>query len=167
MKIVTNPSWKIAVVFRKSVSSDEHDLGRCHRQEDEHVRRSAPDEMVPDDRHGDERAERRRHDGRHETDLERRDDRVLNPEHCVPVDPVVERELLPHVVEPARRLVEREEDHDGDREHQVPHGEERIHRQRMALDEPPHTCRGTRSGTRWRDSDRRHPVSLSDPTTRA
>ena len=29
----------------------EHDLGRRHRQEDEHVRRSAPDEVVADDRH--------------------------------------------------------------------------------------------------------------------
>ena len=57
------------------------------------------------------------------------------PSTAFQLDPVVEREPLPDVVEPARGLVEREEDHDGDREHQVADGEERVHGQRMALHE--------------------------------
>ena len=46
-------------------------------------------------------------------------DGLAEPEHRVPVEPVVERELLPDVVEATCGLVEREEDDDGDRQHQV------------------------------------------------
>ena len=145
----------------------EDDLRRRHREEHEDVGRSAPDEVMADDRHRDERPERRGHDRREQADLERRDDRVLDAEHGVPVGPVVERELLPDVVEAARGLVEREEDHDGDREHQVADDEQRVDGQRVALHERPGTGRETAPGAWRRVGDGRHPVSLSDPTIRA
>ena len=128
----------------------EHDLGRRHRQEDQHVGGAAPTELVTDDREREHRAEDRRSDRRDDPDLERGDDRVLDPRDRVPVDPVVEREPFPDVVVAPGRRVEREQDHDRDREHQVAEREERVGREDVATD-PAH----------------RQPVSLSVPTTLA
>ena len=151
MKIVPKPSWKIAVVFRNSVSSDAPstisgvDIGRKTRR----FVAPAPAEVVADDRQRDERPEHRRDERGEQADLERRDDGVLDPEHRVPVEPVVEREPLPDVVEAALGRVEREEDHDRDREHQVDADEHRVDGQRVVLDEPPRRAR------RWARANRR------------
>ena len=99
------PSWKtlVSVEEERQQRGAEDDLGRRHRQEDEEVRRAAAAEVVADDRERDERPERGRDERREQADLERRDDGVRMPEHRVPVQPVVERELLPDVVEAAVR----------------------------------------------------------------
>ena len=83
-------------------------------------------------------------------------------------DPVVERELLPDVVEAARRGVEGEEDHDSDREHQVADDEKRVDRQRMVLRERPDALSHARVATEVGvTATVAHPVSRSEPTIRA
>ena len=103
----------------------EHDLGRGHRHEDEQVGSSPPVEAVTDERERDQGPESRRHDARDRRDLDGEHHRVREAGHSVPVDPVVEGEALPRVVEAPRRVVERERDHNRDREQQV---DERAHR---------------------------------------
>ena len=147
MKIVPKPGDDAHVEEERQQRRAEHDLGRRHRQEDQHVRGAAAAELVTDDRESEHRAEHRRSDRRDDADLERGDDGVLDPRDRVPVEPVVEREPFPDVVVTPARRVEREQDHDRDREHQVTEREERVGREDVATD-PAH----------------RQPVSLSVPT---
>ena len=94
----------------------EHDLRRRERQEDQDVRRRAGAEVVAHECQRDHRAEGGGHEARDQADLEREDDRALDPRGAVPVAPVVQREALPGVVEIAHRVVEREEDDHSDRQ---------------------------------------------------
>ncbi len=150
MKIVQKPSGKTLVRFRKSVSNEAPrtisgvDIG----QEDEQVRRATAPELVADDCDRDQRAEGGCDHGREQADIDRDQHGVAQAEHGVPLQPVVERESLPDVVEATGGLVEREEDHDRDRQHQVGDDEQRIGRERVPPD----------GGG--------HPVSLSVPTAR-
>ena len=71
-----------------------------------------------------------------------------SPGTRIPVAPVVEREPLPRVVEAPGRVVEREEDDEGDRQEQVRERKDRVDGEQVSADEL-------------------HPVSFSVPTTRA
>ncbi len=102
------------------------------------------------DRECEDGPERGRRDRRDEPDQERHPDGVADARDRVPVCPVVEREPLPHVVEAPGGRVEREEDHHGDRQHQVAEREDRVAREQIPSD-PAHG----------------YPVSLSVPTARA
>ena len=137
MKIVQKPSVKTLVVFRKSVRSEAPstisgvDIGRNTRM----FVGSAAAEVVPHDGERHERAEHGCDERGEQADLDRLDQGLAQPEHRVPLDPVVERELLPDVVEATGGLVEREQDDDRDRKHQVGHDEDRVHGEQMSLDE--------------------------------
>ena len=154
MKIVQKPSWKTPLVLRNSVRRDAPStisgvaIGRKTRtfvveRPTKRWRTIASAISVPSDR---------RHERGEDADLDGLDHGRPDAEDRVPVDPVVEGEALPDVVEAALRRVEREEDDDSDRQHEVRDGEERVHGQRVPLRQPP---RGA------------HPVSFSGPTTRA
>ena len=120
MKIVMKPA-RAAVVLRKSVRSDAPstisgvDIGRKTSRFVE----PRPRKLVPDERERDQRPEHGRDDARERARSGARSPRSREARDGVPVDPVVEREALPDVVEAARRVVEREDDHDRDRQQQV------------------------------------------------
>ena len=97
-------------------------------------------------------------------DLERQRHGVDEPGDGVPVLPVVEREALPRVVEAARRVVERERDHDRDRQEQVREGEHRVDGQDVLADEREHAP--ARPDPDGFGGDRGHPVSFSVPSAR-
>jgi hypothetical protein len=113
IRIVQNPGW-IHVMFRNNVNSE------------------AP-RTISGVESG--RKMRRFVEARDQTDLEREHDRVADPGHRVPVPPVVEGEAVPGVVEAACRVVEREGDHDRDRQQQVREGEEGVRAEQVAADE--------------------------------
>ena len=138
MKIAQKPELEDAVEFRKRVSREAPstisgvDIGRNTRT----FADAAAAEVVAHDRERYQRSEHRRDERREQRRSgARRQTRRAVPSTASQLDPVVERELLPDVVEAPRRLVEREEDDDGDRQHQVADHEDRVRGERVALDE--------------------------------
>ena len=70
-------------------------------------------------------------------DLKREEDCAADPRTPSQYLPVVPREPLPNEVELARRIVEREGNHDCDRKQQISEEEERVERQEVMADEGP------------------------------
>src|SRR5207237_7901891 len=91
-------------------------------------------EPVANERERDHRPEHGRDETREERDLDAEDDRVPQPRIPEWVRPVAEREALPREVETAGRVVERERDHDRDRQEEVAEGEQRVDVQEVAAD---------------------------------
>jgi hypothetical protein len=160
--IVQNPSGVFRL--RKRVRSDAPrtisgvDIGRK-------IRRlvAPPAEPVTHERERDHRADDGRADAGDRGDLERLLDRVPQTWNAVPVPPVLPCEALPRVVEASGRIVERERDHDRDRQQEIDEREQRVHRQQVVPDAVEDACAS--DGTCGRV--RRHPVSLSVPSARA
>ena len=82
--------------------------------------------------------------------------------------PCVEAEPLPREVEPPDRVVEGEDDHDRDREHQVDEGEDRERGQRVRANEAGDPGQRARRRPAKRNGlgGGAHPVSFSVPITR-
>src|SRR5262249_35802696 len=97
-------------------------------------------EPVADERERDERAERRGDERGEERDLEADRNGTAEPRVRERVLPVLEREPFPRVVEAALGVVEREDDHDRDRQEEVRKREERVGVEHVTADPGDHAA---------------------------
>ena len=135
----------------------EHDLRRRHRQEDQHVGRAATAKRVARQGQADHRPEGGRDQRRQRCDDEAVAHRGGQSRPTERVQPRVDREVAPRQVRPAGRIVEAEQDHDGDRQDEVRGHGDHVEGQQPAVDHPTEPRRPAPGG-------RRRPVSQSPPS---